>query len=115
MAEFCWLAGWLEGEGSFCRAPPSDPNRPRIFGSSCDHDVIARVSESVRVQPGLRRDPRGMTRGWSPEWRILKQGRAAVALMRALRPLMGKRRAEQIDAALESVETAGFEPASTVA
>lgn len=30
-AELYWLAGWLEGEGSFVRPPPSDPKRPRIL------------------------------------------------------------------------------------
>ncbi len=113
--EFCWLAGWLEGEGSFGRPPPSTPRRPRVYGTSCDRDVIDRVAHSVRIRPGLCHDPRGVARGWSPAWKVLKQGGAAVELMRALRPLMGKRRAEQIDAALEFMETRGIEPLCTVA
>ena len=28
--EIYWLAGWLEGEGSFLAPPPSDPRRPRV-------------------------------------------------------------------------------------
>jgi hypothetical protein len=37
--EFHWLAGWLEGEGSFLAPPPSDPRRPRISATTRDQDV----------------------------------------------------------------------------
>ena len=98
--EVCWLAGWLEGEGSFMAPPPSDPRRPRIAGVSRDRDVIDRVAKSLRISPYAQREPRRLSRGWSICWRVCKAGGGAVALMEALHPLMGTRRTAQIDAAL---------------
>jgi len=115
VAEFCWLAGWLEGEGSFLAPPPSDPGRPRISGGSCDVDVIDRVAACLAIRPSRAHSAKAVSRGWSPHWRVLRTGSGAAALMRALRPLMGKRRAEQIGAALKPLETRGIEPLSTVA
>ena len=43
LAEFYWLAGWLEGEGSFLAPPPSDPRRPRISAQARDQDVVVKV------------------------------------------------------------------------
>ncbi len=40
-----WLAGLLEGEGSFLKPPPSAPNTPRITLQMTDEDVVQRVQE----------------------------------------------------------------------
>ena len=40
-----WLAGLLEGEGSFMRGPPSRPNMPAIAIQMTDEDVIQRVAQ----------------------------------------------------------------------
>lgn len=115
-AELCWLAGWLEGEGSFLRPPPSDPRRCRISAKTRDRDVIDRVGRSFGVSPCRSHDARAASHGWSPLWRILLAGRRASILMLSLRPLMSQRRVEQIDAAVASVmETGGVEPPCTVA
>jgi hypothetical protein len=37
-----WLAGILEGEGSFMKGPPSSPNRPVISMVTTDIDVALR-------------------------------------------------------------------------
>ena len=113
--ELCWLAGWLEGEGSFLKPPPSDRVRCRVSGQCRDLDVISRVASDFGVTPSKCDRARAEARGWSPSWKALARGPAAEALMRSVRPIMCQRRIEQIDAALGSVETVGIEPTCTVA
>lgn len=105
--ELYWLAGWLEGEGSFCRPFPSAPRRPRVGGSSCDRDVVKEVGRLLRVKPCLTTEKRSAERGWSRSWRADLTGGRAIALMQAIRPVMGRRRTEQIDTAIAAAETAG--------
>ncbi len=105
--ELCWLAGWLEGEGSFLAPPPSDPRRPRVAGESRDEDVIGEVARLIGVTPTRRTDPRGLEKGWSPLFKALRRGSRAVILMHAIKPLMGERRQAQIDRALSRTRAAG--------
>lgn len=42
--ELYWLAGLLEGEGSFSPGPTSAPNSARISLTITDADVVARVA-----------------------------------------------------------------------
>jgi hypothetical protein len=104
LIELCWLAGWLEGEGSFVPPPPSDPKRARISAVTCDADVAIEVGRLLRVRPCLSYSPRQARTGRSPIWRLLRRGRQAVELMTGLRPLMGERRKAQIDRALRAVD-----------
>jgi hypothetical protein len=99
-AELHWLAGWLEGEGSFLAPPPSNLGRPRISGQARDRDVVSEVGRLLKIKPIL--DCSGQLRNpeWSAMWRVLLQGRRAAALMLAVEPLMGRRRQEKIRAAL---------------
>jgi hypothetical protein len=99
-AEFMWLAGWLEGEGSFHAPPPSSPNLPRISGDSRDRDVISEVARLFGVKFLRARDKRARARGWSPIWRVLKRGEGAARLMVLMEPLMSARRRTQIGHAL---------------
>lgn len=95
--ELAWLAGLLEGEGSFLRPPPSDLKRPRISIEMTDEDVMQRVADLVGlklVRPRIRQVH------WKPSFRLAIRGPKAVDLMKRLYPLMGKRRQEQIDQAL---------------
>lgn len=92
-----WLAGYLEGEGSFLRPMPSSPDRCVIAVASTDEDVIARVAALLGVayhrsdrRPGI----------WKPSYRVQLRGQPAASLMIHLRPLMGERRRAQIDRAL---------------
>jgi hypothetical protein len=96
LRELYWLAGWLEGEGSFCSPPPSSPLQPRVHGGSSDKDVIDEAARLLQVSPSLgrRRAPNRL-----PYWRVLLRGARAVALMQSIRPVMGARRVAQIDAA----------------
>jgi hypothetical protein len=100
--ELYWLAGLLEGEGSFMRPPPSSPNQPVIGLQMTDEDVIEKVSSLVGV--GYRR-VRYNHPEWKPVYALQVRGGRAVRLMRELSPFMGERRRGQIDRAL-----AGYDP-----
>ena len=56
--DLCWLAGLLEGEGSFIAGPPSAPRTPAVVLSMVDRDVVARAADlldaSVNVVPSRR-------------------------------------------------------------
>jgi hypothetical protein len=81
-AELHWLAGLLEGEGTFMTGPPSSPGLP----------VIAVNMTDVR--------PRNVR--WRTSYQVRVNGRDAVRWMSLLKPLMGSRRQAQIDRALAS-------------
>ena len=101
--ELSWLAGWLEGEGSFLAPPPSDRRRARVSAVARDLDVVARVARILGVSPIVQRDPRGRARGWSPLYRVLCRGSRAVELMTAIEGMMGERRRAQIRRALNAL------------
>lgn len=98
--DLAWLAGLLEGEGSFLKAPPSSPNCPRISLEMTDKDVVERAASLM--------DGRAVTRihlrnpHWKQTYRIVIKGSRAVELMRVLYTDVGARRRSQIDAALET-------------
>lgn len=100
--DFYWLAGLLEGEGSFSPGPPSDPNSVRITLSMTDCDVIARVAGLWKVSYHEVREARSIERGWKPAYHVSLRGRRAAALMHELLPHMGERRQSQIRRALAS-------------
>lgn len=93
-----WLAGLLEGEGSFLVGPPSSPRTPRIQLPMTDRDVVERAAR-LFDRPVWRSD-RGLELGYRPVYLTSIKGAAAVHLMIALKPLMGRRRTAQIDRAL---------------
>lgn len=99
-AEFYWLTGWLEGEGSFLAPPPSDPRRPRISAQAKDQDVVAEAARLCRVTPSHDRSKRILAKGWSPTWKVLVRGARAITFMLALKPGLGARRRKQIESAL---------------
>lgn len=96
-----WLAGLLEGEGSFCKGPPSRPNSIQISLQMTDEDVVARVATLFGVAYA-RSLPK--KRKWKVIYRTVLRGYPAFLLMQKLRPLMGQRRQGQIDAALGSYD-----------
>lgn len=95
-----WLAGILEGEGSFMEGPPSDPNRPRISVEMSDKDIIKRVADLFGV--GYIHECEGRQENWSTTYQIEVRGQSAIELMRLLKPIMGARRSRQIEDALAS-------------
>jgi hypothetical protein len=95
--EIAWLAGLLEGEGSFMPGPPSNPRMPIVCLAMNDADVMARVGRLLgrKVVPLRRRSEH-----WQQSYQLRVQGAKAVSWMTLLRPLMGSRRQAQIDRAL---------------
>lgn len=97
-----WLAGILEGEGSFMSGPPSSPNNTIISLHMTDEDVVARVAWMFgRTYLKVRRKQKSYHKD---SFATRMSGSKARELMARLRPLMGKRRKSQIDRALESFD-----------
>jgi hypothetical protein len=95
-----WLAGLLEGEGSFCVGLPSHPNSSSVHITMADEDVVAKVADIWRVKYHRFYSQQYQTNGWRPVYSAKITGRRAVQLMTLIRPLMGKRRQAQIDRAI---------------
>ena len=100
-----WLAGLLEGEGSFLKPPPSKPTRIILSIEMTDRDVLERAARLLGVSV-YDVPPTERTRKWRPSYRVILTNERAARLMRLLRPLMGLRRQQQIDAAITARETA---------
>ena len=94
-----WLAGLLEGEGSFLAGPPSAPRSPGVQMRMADRDVVERAGALLGSRVWVARSRR---EGWSDVYTIRVRGARAVLWMKRLRPLMGLRRQAQIDRAIES-------------
>lgn len=102
MKDFYWIAGLLEGEGSFICGPPSNPNIPRITCHMCDEDVVRRVANILQAYMSPPMTPKNPNHSIS--WRVTLRGARARQWMALLRPLMGTRRQAQIDKALASFD-----------
>jgi len=94
-----WIAGLLEGEGSFIANRGARSSYPVIKVEMCERGVIERAARLLdtrvwAVPPG--RD------GWRPTYVAQIAGHRAAEWMRALRPYMGLRRTAAIDAALSA-------------
>jgi hypothetical protein len=97
ITELHWLAGLLEGEGTFMTGPPSSPRAPILAVNMTDEDVMARLGRifDCKVQVVRARNVR-----WRTSYQLRVQGGDAVRWMQLLRPLMGSRRQAQIDCAV---------------
>ena len=98
-----WLAGILEGEGSFMKGTPSAPNLPRISCSMTDEDIIKKVSSLMEVKYHKcklsDKNPK-----WKDTYIVNLRGKRARKLMEELKPIMGNRRQAQIQRALDSYD-----------
>jgi hypothetical protein len=92
-----WLAGLLEGEGSFIANRSARSSYPVIKVEMCEQEVIERAARLLDTRVWIV--PPG-TEGWRPTYVAQIAGHRAAEWMRALRPYMGLRRAASIDAAL---------------
>ena len=92
-----WLAGILEGEGTFLSGPPSSPNSPVARISMTDRDIVARAAVLLdrAVTPERARKVH-----YKPPYITQIKGVEAVGLMRAVRPVLGLDRQRQIDKVL---------------
>ena len=94
-----WLAGLLEGEGSFIGNRGAGSSYPVIKVEMCEQEVIERAARLLDtrvwfVPPG--------TEGWRPTYVAQIAGHRAAEWMRELRPFMGLRRTAAIDTALSA-------------
>lgn len=89
-----WLAGILEGEGTFMSAPPSSPSSPVARICMTDRDTVARAADLLEraVVP-----VRARKEHYRPPYVTQIKGTEAVALMRAVRSVLGPERQRQID------------------
>jgi hypothetical protein len=97
--DLAWIAGLLEGEGSFIANRVTRCPYPVIKVEMCEREVIERAARLLDtrvwvVAPG--------TEGWRPTYVAQIAGHRAAEWMRALRPYMGLRRTAAIDAALSA-------------
>jgi hypothetical protein len=72
-----WLAGLLEGEGSFLAGPPSAPRSPAIQFWMTDRDVVERAAAMLdsAVMPGAPRRAH-----WKTTYAVRLRGPRAVVL-----------------------------------
>lgn len=87
--DLLWLAGLLEGEGTF------DAHRgryPRVRLAMTDRDVVGRAASlmDTTIRLSLKEAPA------SPTWHAECSGDKAAAIMEAILPFMGTRRSQRI-------------------
>jgi hypothetical protein len=94
-----WLAGILEGEGSFSFGSSGSPS---VGMTTTCADVAMRVSSLLG---GVIHEKEPRQAHWSLCYQTQVQGALAYGLMQTLRPLMGERRREQIAVAIKATES----------
>lgn len=93
--DFYWLAGLLEGEGSFVFHQTATGRQFVISLVSVDRDTVERAAELLG---GNCTGPYMNAKSTKPYWKVQMARRAEVlALVRRLRPIMSQRRQQQID------------------
>jgi hypothetical protein len=97
--DLLWLAGLVEGEGSFFPGSPSAPGLPVMQVAMVDVDVISRVARMLGVAVRVIRPRR---EEWKTIYTCRVRGAPAVAWMTALRPHLGLRRRSQVNRAIAS-------------
>lgn len=100
--DLIWLAGLLEGEGSFIAAPPSSPGQPKVTVQMTDEEIIQKVS---RLWSRAALACRPQKAHHKASYKTTIAGAPAAELMRMIRPYMGSRRQAQIDSALLSAKS----------
>ena len=99
-----WLAGLLEGEGTFLRPVPSAPRAPLIRLAMTDHDVVRRAAglleRSVVSAEG------GRVHGHRTVFMVTVKGAPAISWMRVLRPYLSTTRRAQVDRSLACSQVA---------
>jgi hypothetical protein len=95
-----WLAGLLEGEGSFRAPSPSSPNQVVISVQMTDEDIIAKVAACFGTKYQFYRAKKEYHKN---SYIATLKGSRAIEMMKLLYPLMGKRRQAQIDRAINAM------------
>lgn len=95
--DIAWLAGILEGEGSFSACGPHGGS-PMITLRMSDRDVVERVAFLL---DGNMTGPHQYNLARKPMWSTTRNGAIAVSWMLTLYPLMGERRKVKIRECIE--------------
>ena len=93
-----WLAGLLEGEGTFSTTRADGHTYPLLQLNMCGGDVVRRAGTMLGAASVRLLEPRHPH--WSSTYVTKVSGTSAAEWMGILRPLMGVRRREAIDRAL---------------
>lgn len=111
--DLAWLAGLLEGEGSFFMQRNTQPSGvyryPFITVNMTDRDVIERVAEIFDSTVYEFKQIYG-TSSKKQAYRTQINGSRAAELMRLLLPYMGVRRSEKICEILTEYDNSGRQP-----
>ena len=103
MKDLFWLAGLLEGEGSFGLLTRRDQEEeykvPYLVLGMSDKDVVEKAAVLMNYMAGTKikvwRRQRNPT--YKQMWNFTMKGSGAMRIAHAVYPTMGKRRREQID------------------
>ena len=93
-----WLAGLLEGEGTFSTVRTHGRAYPVLKVSMCSEDIVSRASRLIGAPSVTVQQPEH--EAWSVVYAAAISGSDGAHWMRRLRDHMGRRRTEAIDAAL---------------
>ena len=92
-----WLAGLLEGEGSFLHGTPSEPERVTISLEMTGEDIVQRAARLLETNYYRR-----SRKNWKDSYYLRCSTRKSIPIMKVLYPLMGNRRQERIKEILMS-------------
>ena len=106
--DIAWLAGLLEGEGSFTGATKRHPGSIRLAISSTDYDILERVS-ALLGNKGIY-GPYMSKLGKKPYHTVCISGSPAVSWMMTLYTLMGTRRRARIRELITAWRSTGNRP-----
>lgn len=102
-----WLAGLLEGEGTFCMT--GEVQNPVVGLRMTDEDIVARASRILDCTYS-EYQPKAINTKLC--YVIYLSGARAIAAMQELLPLMGERRQEQIQSVLANCNRTTPRPTS---
>jgi hypothetical protein len=111
--ELYWLAGWLEGEGTFYfSATRGNSPKLAIQAFSVDRDVIDKAASIAGGKVYYIKPRLHVQGGWDSQegWRFSLERLPAVALIHRLMPLMSFRRQAQLQKALNGWENRSNKP-----
>src|SRR6266705_5064871 len=92
VSTLAWLAGILEGEGTF----GTSRNSPSIKLEMCDKDIVQKVAHIFNTKFFLIKRNKIIHPTWSDSYRVAIYGDSAYKWMKLLLPWMGKRRSKKI-------------------
>lgn len=95
--EISWLAGLLEGEGSFL--PQKEGHSVVISLQMTDEDVVSKVATMFEISYC---QPKKQKEHHKQSYKLSLRGSKALEVMKLVKPYMGKRRSEKIQECIES-------------